>query len=73
MFVKYLIANICKLCIIAILTTSCDFFFRYNAMAALYKVKGFPTIKFFKNGHSLDYNGARNENSIISFVNRAKR
>ena len=48
-------------------------FFRHTKLASLYKINGFPTIKFIKEGRPIDYNGPRTEASIMSFVDRAQR
>lgn len=34
-------------------------------------VSGFPTFKFYINGQELEYNGDRNGDSIINFMNEA--
>lgn len=38
--------------------------------AKAYEVKGFPTLKFFKNGKPSDYNGGRTEGEIVSWLNK---
>ena len=35
-----------------------------------YGIKGFPTIKFFKNGEATNYNGAHDESSLRSFIKK---
>jgi protein disulfide-isomerase A1 len=39
-------------------------------LAKQYEIKGFPTIKYFKNGKPSDYNGGRTEAEIVSWVNK---
>jgi len=39
-------------------------------LAKTYEVRGFPTIKYFKNGKPVDYNGGRTESEIVSWVNK---
>jgi protein disulfide-isomerase A1 len=39
-------------------------------LAKTYEVRGFPTIKYFKNGKAVDYNGGRTESEIVSWVNK---
>ena len=31
-------------------------------------IKGYPTIKFYKNGNPIDYSGSRDLDSLVSFV-----
>ncbi|KAI0563820.1 Disulfide-isomerase PDIA-3 Endoplasmic reticulum lumen [Gracilaria domingensis] len=41
-------------------------------LASKYNIDGFPTLKLFSNGEELtDYNGARDKESIIKFIERA--
>lgn len=35
-----------------------------------YSIRGYPTVKFFKNGNQLEYDGARNADGIISWLDR---
>lgn len=39
-------------------------------LAKEYEIKGFPTIKFFKNGKPSEYQGGRTEKDIVSWVNK---
>lgn len=39
----------------------------HTALAGKYDVKGYPTIKFFRNGAVEDYNGGRTASDIVSF------
>lgn len=39
-------------------------------LAKEFKIQGFPTIKFFKNGKASDYSGGRTEAEIVSWVNK---
>lgn len=39
-------------------------------LAGKFGVKGFPTLKFFKNGQPIDYKGARTENDIYNFIKK---
>jgi len=41
-----------------------------TTLAKEYEIKGFPTIKFFKNGKVSDYQGGRTEKDIVSFVQK---
>eukprot|EP00600_Ochromonadales_sp_CCMP1393_P006799 CAMPEP_0174968286 /NCGR_PEP_ID=MMETSP0004_2-20121128/8047_1 /TAXON_ID=420556 /ORGANISM="Ochromonas sp., Strain CCMP1393" /LENGTH=478 /DNA_ID=CAMNT_0016217497 /DNA_START=39 /DNA_END=1475 /DNA_ORIENTATION=+ len=41
-----------------------------DALAKEYGIKGFPTIKFLKNGKVSDYTGGRTESEIVSWVNK---
>ena len=36
-------------------------------LAAKYQIRGFPTMKFFKEGGVIPYNGGRTEESIIEY------
>mmetsp|Transcript_44223 Transcript_44223/g.32210 ORF Transcript_44223/g.32210 Transcript_44223/m.32210 type:complete len:487 (-) Transcript_44223:184-1644(-) len=42
----------------------------HNAVAQKFEVKGFPTLKFFKNGKASDYNGGRTEKEIVSWLEK---
>jgi protein disulfide-isomerase-like protein len=44
---------------------------QHQNLAQKYSIRGFPTIKFFRNGRPIDYEGARTESEIIKFVSRA--
>lgn len=44
---------------------------KYSSIASMYGVRGFPTIKFIREGKTFDYNGARTTNNLVTFVNRA--
>ena len=37
---------------------------------ARYNVKGYPSLKLFKNGHVIDYKGGREEDDIYKFINK---
>ena len=39
-----------------------------TGLASKYKVEGFPTIKFFKNGTPEDYNGGRSSGDIVGYL-----
>jgi protein disulfide-isomerase A1 len=41
-----------------------------KVLAETHAVQGFPTIKYFKNGKSTEYNGGRVESDIVSWVNK---
>jgi len=41
-----------------------------DAIAQRFKVQGFPTLKFFKGGADLEYNGGRTASEIVSWVQR---
>ena len=40
-------------------------------VCADFGVKGYPTLKWFKNGEASDYNGGRTEATIVSYVMKA--
>ena len=42
----------------------------HTGLAKTYEIKGFPTIKYIKNGKASDYNGGRTESEIVSWVNK---
>ncbi|KAK8813265.1 hypothetical protein WA158_002857 [Blastocystis sp. Blastoise] len=42
---------------------------KYHDIGQKFGVTGFPTIKFFKNGEVIDYNGARDVDALVEFVN----
>ena len=39
-------------------------------LASRFGVKGFPTLKFFKNGQPIEYKGGRTENDIYNFIKK---
>ena len=39
-------------------------------VAQKYGVQGYPTIKFFRNGTPVDYDGGRTEKEIVSWINK---
>jgi protein disulfide-isomerase A1 len=39
-------------------------------LAEQYKVRGYPTIKFFKNGVAMDYTAGRTEKDVINWVRK---
>ena len=41
-------------------------------VASKYGVKGFPSLKLFKNGQPVDYKGGRTENDIFNWINKKK-
>ena len=41
-----------------------------NELASKYGVKGYPTLKFFKNGNPVDYTGGRTTDTIIAWVEK---
>ena len=41
-----------------------------EALGKQFDIKGFPTIKYFKNGKPSDYNGGRTATEIVSWVNK---
>jgi len=42
----------------------------HTGLAKTYEIKGFPTIKYLKNGKVSDYNGGRTEAEIVAWVNK---
>ncbi len=42
----------------------------HNDLAKKFEIKGFPTLKFFKNGKHSDYNGGRTEGEIVAWLNK---
>jgi protein disulfide-isomerase A1 len=42
----------------------------HKDVASKYEIKGFPTLKFFRNGKDSEYNGGRTESEIISWLNK---
>jgi protein disulfide-isomerase A1 len=42
----------------------------HDSLAKQFKIQGFPTIKFFKNGKPSDYNGGRTEAEIVAWANK---
>ena len=41
-----------------------------KALATQFEIRGFPTIKWFKNGKPSDYSGGRTEADIVAWVNK---
>lgn len=41
-----------------------------SALAEEYGVRGYPTLKFFRNGNEIEYNGGRTSDEIISWVTK---
>jgi len=41
---------------------------QHGKLAGEYGVSGYPTLKFFVNGVAIDYNGGRDEEGIIDWV-----
>jgi len=39
-------------------------------VAALFEVKGYPTIKFFTNGKAIEFNGGRTDKDIVSWITK---
>lgn len=39
-------------------------------LATQFDIRGFPTLKYFKNGKPSDYNGGRTESEIVSWLNK---
>jgi len=44
---------------------------KYSNVAQLFGVRGFPTVKYIRDGIAVDYNGPRNVPSLVSFVEKA--
>lgn len=42
----------------------------HNGLAKQFEVRGFPTLKFFKNGKASDYNGGRTEADIVQWLSK---
>lgn len=42
----------------------------HNDLAKTFGIRGFPTLKFFKNGNPSDYNGGRTESEIVAWLNK---
>jgi len=40
----------------------------HQAVAQKFGIRGFPTVKFFRNGRGIDYDGARTEEKIAAFA-----
>lgn len=43
---------------------------KYSSLASQHHIRGFPTVKFFKDGDVFEYNGARTTKNIVSYVTR---
>uniref|UniRef100_A0A8R1HRN8 Thioredoxin domain-containing protein n=1 Tax=Caenorhabditis japonica TaxID=281687 RepID=A0A8R1HRN8_CAEJA len=43
---------------------------RFTLVANKLGIQGYPTIIFFRNGHTIDYRGGRDKESLISFAKR---
>jgi len=43
----------------------------HQDVATKYAIRGFPTIKIFRAGRAIDFDGSRDENSIINWAKRA--
>lgn len=41
-----------------------------NELAKNFEIRGFPTLKYFKNGKPSDYNGGRTEGEIVSWLSK---
>lgn len=41
-----------------------------TSLAELHGVRGYPTLKFFRNGNAFEYNGGRQANDIVSWVQK---
>lgn len=41
-----------------------------STLAEEYGVRGYPTLKFFRNGNEIEYNGGRTAEEIINWVNK---
>lgn len=44
---------------------------QHQDIASKYAVRGFPTIKIFRGGRAIDYEGARDESTIVHWAKRA--
>ncbi|KJE97954.1 prolyl 4-hydroxylase [Capsaspora owczarzaki ATCC 30864] len=42
----------------------------HSASASKFEVRGYPTLKFFKNGNPMDYTGGRTANDIFNWVQK---
>lgn len=42
----------------------------HRTLADRFKVTGFPTLKFFKHGHQMEYNGGRKDIDIIRWIEK---
>ncbi|KAH0788995.1 Thioredoxin family protein [Histomonas meleagridis] len=42
---------------------------KYKDICSKYGVDGFPTIKLFKEGETIDYSGSRTAESVVNFIN----
>ena len=43
----------------------------HQELATRYAIRGFPTIKLFRSGRGIDYEGAREENAIVNWAKKA--
>lgn len=41
---------------------------KHRKIGERYKVKGYPTIKYFKDGKPTEYNSGRDKNALVSFM-----
>lgn len=39
-------------------------------LAEQFAIRGYPTLKFFRNGEPIEYNGGRTEADIVAWVNK---
>lgn len=44
---------------------------KHQHIASKYGIRGFPTIKMFRGGRAIDYDGAREESAMVQWANRA--
>lgn len=41
-----------------------------SALAEEYSIRGYPTLKFFRSGNEIEYNGGRTSEEIINWLNK---